>query len=393
MKLPFGKTALLLAAAAMLAPVTASAQDVRDLNAESSDVLIFEGEVTNEPVVFRYTMVPSSSLLIDVIPTENSDLDPIVTVTDLATGEVLAEDDDGGGGLASRARVFSAEGQQVEITVSAYAFFSGEESSGEFELKLRPGIETPRETQAIAFGGVVSGNLGESGSHLFTISGQEGEMLQVALQADDSDLDPLLTLYKGTGDGGEELASNDDGGQGLNSLLRFVLPETGTYTINAQAYGDSAGDYTLRVAEQRSHSIQSPQQVLSLGERVSGYLGAGYENGGLDPSDITYQLTPEAIAAIRAGDGEVTINMGTPLFEDEHFPSSIDAFLELGFETPLGYASMMNDDDGGEGLNSRIVIDLAPIAGDGDWLERLRIRASSIGDAGAFEIEMVEGAQ
>lgn len=218
-------------------------------------------------------------------------------------------------------------------------------------------------------------------------------MLQVAMIAGSDDLDPSLTLYRGEGTNGEELASDDDGGDGLNSLLRFVLPETGSYTIAAQAYGGSAGDYTLRVAPQRSHTIQSPQQVISLDERVSGYLGTGYENGGLDPSEITYQLTPEAIAAIREGRGEVTINMTTPLFEDEYFPSSIDAFVELGFETPLGFAGMLSNDDGGDGLNARLVIDLSPIANDGDWLERLRIRATSIGNAGAFEIELVEGGQ
>ncbi len=393
MTLRFSKTALLLGAAALLAPVAASAQGARDLNAESSDVLIFEGEVRDEPVVFHYRMAPSSSLVIDVIPDAMSELDPTVTVTDRATGEVLAEDDDGGEGLASRAQVFASEAREIEITVSSFAFFSGEESSGAFELQLRPGSDEPEPMRSIAYGEVASGELGPDGVDLFRIEGEEGELLQVALTADGGELDPLLVLYKGEGTRGEELASDDDGGEGLNSRLRLVLPESGSYTIAAQAYSGSSGAYTIRVAEPKAPTIQSPKQVLDLGERVSGHLGSGYENGSMDPSEITYQLTPAAIAAIRGGRGEVTISMGLPEVDDPYFPSTIDSFIEVGFETPLGYASVMSDDDGGEGLNSRLTVDLSPIAGDGDWLERLRITASSIGDGGAFELEIIDGAR
>jgi hypothetical protein len=160
----------------------------------------------------------------------------------------------------------------------------------------------------------------------------------------------------------------------------------------AEPFGDSSGAYTLRVAPEREFVVQAPVQVLGLGERASGRLGEGYESGSIDPVEITYQLTEEAIAAIRASNGEVTFNMTTPLFEDENFPSGVDSYLELGFETPLGFASVMDDDDGGEGLNARIAIDLSPVT-DGDWLERLRLRASSIGSGGEFEVELVEGMQ
>jgi hypothetical protein len=391
MTLPFGKTALLLGAAALLAPVTASAQNVRDLNSEVSDVLIFEGSVRDEPVVFRYSMAAESSLIVDVIPTGESELDPMVSITDADTGEVLAEDDDGGEGLASRAVVFASEPRSIEITVSAFAFFSGEESAGAFELKLRPGDQTPEPLRAIAFGEQASGTLDGENLQLFSITGSEGELLQVALVADGEDLDPMLTLYSGEGTFAEELASDDDGGEGLNSLLRFVLPADGTYTIAAQSYSGTSGGYTMRVGPPRTHTIQPPQQVLGLGEAPSGYIGAGYENGSLDPSTITYQLTEEAIAAIRAGSGEVTINMTAQESEDPFFPSTIDPYIEVGFETPLGYATVLNDDDGGEGLNSRLVVDLGSIASDGDWLERLRITASSIGEGGAFELEITEG--
>lgn len=392
MTLSIGRSVFLAGAASLLAPVSASAQDVRDLDDATSDILIFEGEVTTIPAVYRYTIPANTSLRIDAVPTEDSGLDPTLTVTDVASGEVLAEDDDGGGGVASRTRVYSEAGQQVEITVSAFDQFSDDASSGPFRLELRPAVAHPQDTRAVTYGSVMEGMLGSGTSHLFTIEGEKGALLEVVLEAGDDGLDPMLSLFEGRGANGEPMSTNDDGGGGLNSLLRYVLPESGTYTIAAEPYGDSSGSYTLRVAPEREFVVQAPVQVLGLADRAYGRLGEGYESGSIDPSEITYQLTGEAIAAIRAGNGEVTFNMTTPLFEDDSFPSNVDSFLELGFETPLGFASLMSDDDGGEGLNARIAIDLTPVSG-GDWLERLRLRASSIGAGGDFEVELVEGMQ
>jgi hypothetical protein len=230
----------------------------------------------------------------------------------------------------------------------------------------------------------------------YTISGVEGQLLEVALQAGDEEIDPFLTLYADTDVEGEVLASDDDGGEGLNSLLRYTLPKAGTYTIAVSGYSDSAGAYTLMVAEQRAPVDQAALSPLGLAERATGYLNglvySEYSEEAPAQSGNMYQLSPSAIAAIRAGAGEVTVDMTMPLIDDSSFPSGVDPFLELGFDTPLGFAPMLTNDDGGEeGLNSRIAVDLAPLAADGDWLERLRIRASTISGGGAYDITISEG--
>ncbi|MFC3100829.1 PPC domain-containing protein [Altererythrobacter lauratis] len=395
-----GFRAVLLAGAAAvlvpaIVPVAASAQSARNLDNARSDVLIFDGAVTTAPAVFRYTMQPNTTLQVDVIPKEGSDLDPVLTITDVRTGEVLAEDDDSGGNLASRARIVTEARRQVEITVSAFAFFSGEETNGPFELQLRPAPFVPEHTTAIDYGAEMRGRLTGGNPRLYTIRGEAGQLLEVALTARGDDLDPLLILYKGSGTMGEEVARDDDGGGGLNSLLRIRLPESGTYTIAASAYNASEGQFTLRVAPLRDVAATTGEQALGFGDPAEGYLTqSAYGEVEGEESAVTYRLGAEAIAAIRAGAGEVTINMTTPAFEDSDFPSNIDPFLELGFETPLGYSSVMSDDDGGEGLNARLAVDLRPLAMEGsDWLERLRIRASSIGGGGAFALELVEGLQ
>lgn len=399
MKLPLGKAALLATAAALLAPIPASAQEVRNLDTARSDVQIFEGAVGAEPVRFRVTMERDTFLQVDVRPTTGSELDPVLTITDVRTGEVLAEDDDSGGELASMARIRSDVRRQVELTVTAFAFFSGEESAGTFELQLRRGAITPLRSDPIAFGGSASGRVATGEPRYYTIAGVEGQLLEVALQAGDDSFDPMLTLYHGTDVESEVLVSDDDGGEGLNSLLRYVLPKTGTYTIAAGGYGDSAGPFTLRVAEQRAPIEQAALTPLGLDEAATGYLnGLIYsefsESGDAAPaqSGNMYQLSASAIAAIRAGAGEVTVDMTHPLIDDSSFPSGVDPFLELGFETPLGFAPLLTNDDGGEeGLNSRIALDMTALAADGDWLERLRIRASTISGGGAYDIQIKPG--
>lgn len=404
MKLPVGKAALLAGAAivsAALAP-SVTAQEVRNLDRATSDVLIFEGEVTTTPLKYRYTIPARTRLQVDVVPAEGSSLDPTLTITDVRSGEVLAEDDDSGGNLAARASILSEGGQQIEITVSPFGFLEENETAGAFTLELRPRAWVRPTTRRVTTGSDTAGTLTVGGTQLFTIEGRAGQVLEVALvaahQSDEevteSAFDPYLRLYKGEGTDGELLSENDDNGSNLNSLIRFTLPEDGTYTLEASPYGDTAGDFTLRVAAPRETHVDGETQ-LAFGAPLAGFVQASYdavEQGAETPAAL-YSLSPDLIAAIRGGQGEVTFNLTKPLSEDPDFPGGVDPLLELGFETPLGFATMKSDDDGGGELNSRIPIDLSAIAADGDWLERLRLRATSIGEAGGFSIEAVPGLQ
>ncbi|MEO5707470.1 MAG: hypothetical protein ABIT10_11585 [Alteraurantiacibacter sp.] len=405
MNLPLGnvglRAVLLASAAAALVPSAAAAQDVRNLDRATSDVLIFEGEITTAPVRYRYTIPARTRLQVDAIPAEGSTLDPTLTITDVRSGEVLAEDDDSGGNMASRASVVSERAQLVEITVSPFGFLEENETAGAFELHLRPRAWSPPVTRAVTPGSDTKGSLEVGGSQLFTINAEAGQLLEVALVAAvtqdeepvEGALDPYLKLYKGLGTDGEVLEENDDNGATLNSLIRYTVVEAGTYTFEAMPYGDTGGDFTLRVAPPRE-LVVSGETALAIGEPLAGFANApSYETEGEDKPAAIYSLSPALIAAIRGGASEVTFNLTKPLSEDPDFPGGIDPYLELGFETPLGFAAMKSDDDSGGELNSRIPVDLAALAADGDWLERLRLRATSIGAAGGFSIEVAEGLQ
>ncbi len=386
---------LFTSAAVLLAPALTNAQDVRDLDNESSNVRSFAGSVGEEPVMFEVAIPAASAMRIDVITT--SELDPKVKVTDAATGELLAEDDDSGGDLSSRVTVRGEDGRRVRIEVSRFSYDGmepGEGTGGTFDLRLTTMAHDPQSLRSVAYGSALGGTLLTGDRHEFTFTGEAGKLLEVALLAsEESGLDPYLELRDPAG---EVIASNDDGGGSLNSVLRHVLQDGGDYTIVASAFGSSSGEYTLRVAEAREFVTQAPVQVIGFADPAAGRLGEGYENGGIDPAFIDYQLSDAAIAAIVAGRGEVTIRMnadegGASEFGGE-VGTGLDPLIELGFDTPLGFAVVESDDDGsGTGLNAMLPIDLSSIAGDRELLSRLRVRAKALSAGGGYTLTITEG--
>jgi len=398
-----GFVGILLAGASLaLLPQLAAAQEIRDLDREASNVRSFAGVVGDGPALFETDIAANSALRIEVITT--SGLDPTVKVTDAATGEVLAEDDDSGGELNSRVTVRGPDAGsaalRVRIAVQAFNYeaigedqvFDGERMSGSnsFDLRLTTLAHNPQSARSISWGTAVGGTLLGEETHEFTFQGEAGKVLDVLLLAgEESGLDPYLELKDQTG---EVIASNDDSGGGLNSRIRHVMQGEGPYTIVAKAYGDSTGEYTLRVAERREAVVQAPLQVIGIGDTTEGRLGEGYENGGIEPAFIDYQLSDETIAAIAAGGGQITIRMEKGAGEDPAFDNSLDPYIQLGFDTPLGFAGVDSDDDSGGDLNAMLPIDLSSIGSDPALLARLRIRAQAVSSSGGnYVLRVTDG--
>jgi len=387
MRFGFHKTALLIGAAAMLTPAAASAQV--NLDQAQSDVRVFQGEVDGAAATFEVTVPANSVMQIDVMTT--SDLDPIVTVTEDGSDTVIAEDDDGGDGLNSRVRI-RAEDTARRIMISVNSFDAswveaGETYGGNFDLRLATSAYTAPVTRVVTYGARETGTV-EGEPNLFTFVAQAGDMIEVALLSEGT-LDPYLELR----DANEEtLAVNDDGGNGLNSLLMHVFDEPGTYTIAATGYGESTGDFTLRIRERRTASAQLPLQVIGLDDVASGELGSPWEENAMLPSSILYQLSPAALSTIRSGDGQVTIHMNASEEGDPDFGSNIDPFVELGFDTPLGFAVATSDDDGSGTLDSLLPVDLGLLADYPGLLDMMRIRVTGLGGSGgAYTLRVTEG--
>ena len=70
----------------------------------------------------------------------------------------------------------------------------------------------------------------------------------------------------------------------------------------------------------------------------------------------------------------------------------LDPLLEVGFETPLGFTSLLTDDDSGGETNARLVLDASGMTGP--WLEALRIKARAFDQsAGHYALELSEAAR
>ncbi|MCH7891285.1 MAG: PPC domain-containing protein, partial [Gemmatimonadetes bacterium] len=178
-----------------------------------------------------------------------------------------------------------------------------------------------------------------------------GETATIRLESDD--FDAYLFVY---GPGMSEAMTDDDSGGGLNAELTVLFLETGTYTIGASALSaGSTGSYSLTVSEPIDmNDLSTGGRMLMRGSNARGMLTAA------DPVIDGKPVQAWAFEA-RAGDF-VTVELMSDDF---------DSYL---FVVGPGLPEPLSDDDGGEGLNSRLDISFPA---DGVY----RVVASSLGGA------------
>jgi hypothetical protein len=372
-----------LGSALLAAP--AMAQDARDLDGADGDIRVFTGSVADEPARYLLTLPAGNALVVSAVAAPDSPLDPYLRVTDVRTGEVLAEDDDNAREYGARVYLFSDGQRRVEIQVSAEGAVDAERERGDFELAVQPTDWRPAPVRRVDFGSSVTGDLHSGERHVFRIEAKAGQLLTAVLRpAQDSALDPYLELRRGSATAGNALAEDDDGAGSLGARLRYVVREAGTYTLVASTVGGTAGTYRLEIGDGTGRAAAVPEQVISLDQPVSGELRSSDPDGG-DMQRIVYRFSDEATAALRDNPGPLVIRMRRQ--GDEN---ALDPLVELSFETPLGLAAVASDDDGGGDLDSELVVDLSPLASQPDQIDRLRIVARSIADAaeGAFTLEV-----
>ncbi|OYW44273.1 MAG: hypothetical protein B7Z08_02930 [Sphingomonadales bacterium 32-68-7] len=365
---------LLLASAlssALLAVPSASSAQGRNLDTASPDGKVFAGELAAEtaPAIFRLSLPARQGIELEALPVGSSD--PQIKVFEGDSRTPLAENDDRPGTVAARVRLWSETAKSVRVEVSSSP--SGPELApgARFRLVVLPTDYRPVAPQAIAPGATLAGELEAGDERLFHFQGEAGQVWVFALAAPEpSPLDPVLDVFAGRTATGEVLGNDDDGGGDLDARLRFRVPRTGPYTLRATSAGNS-GAYQLSATIQDAAAAPAPNPVLELDRAQAGTFSD-------EAPERLYRLSPAARARFAQG-GSLTIRM-TPAADSE-----VDPLVEAGFETPLGFSAAARDDDGGGALAARLVIDLTGV--DAAWLERLRIRASSVGsDFGAYEI-------
>jgi hypothetical protein len=365
-----------VAAVLVAAPFAVQAQE-RDLDREPSVGKVFAGEVGEGGEAASYLLTLQAGQAVDLTAAPVGGSDPKLQVYDAASGELVAENDDSAGTLAANVRLYSAEGQRVRIEV-ANASVEGSEGAMRFDLILRPSDYRPKPPIALALGDAHSGELARGDEQVFRFTGERGQLWDLALSAaPGSELDPALQVFAGEVAGGEAVGSDDDGGGGLNARLRFLVPETGTYTVRAYPIGQTEGAFVFSAGRSEA-ALAAAVKEIGLGEPATGKLGGS-------SGEQVFRLSQRARRAIAAGEGTLVIALDRSGDAEEGSDTVLDPMLEVGFETPLGFSSLLSDDDGGEDANARLVFDASDL--DETWLEALRIKAIPFqGSEGSYSL-------
>jgi hypothetical protein len=163
----------------------------------------------------------------------------------------IRTDDDGGEGTNAKMTITLPDDGQYVIRANEVGTKTGAYTLSVTERQPGPSSATPHPIEP---GHEVTGTLsdedpsGEDNSFYdyWTYQGHAGERLRITMTSDA--FDTFVSI--GTVDGASynELAGNDDGTDGTNSLLEFTLPNDGVYVIRAKALsGESEGEYKLKV--------------------------------------------------------------------------------------------------------------------------------------------------
>lgn len=284
--------------------------------------------------------------------------DTVLTLVD-ANGRELGTDDDGGDEqLASRVDIPGAQRRPLFLRVGAL-------TGGSFDLVLEPDVPTtvpsfPRSLReaaaapALVVGQPVPVRLRRGQAAVFRLP--EGD-IAVVTQNLRRNADTVLTLLDAEGN---EIAEDDDGGGGLASRIEVAAADARPLFVRVRLLGDASGDFEIAAQPDVAEPVTFP---LSL-----------------EAATQAPALQPNVAVPIRLRRGQQAyfrLPSGVQVVATRELQDGTDTVLEL--LDPSGQV-LAEDDDGGEGLASRLQIDGAR---KGD----LFVRASVLGNtSGAFEL-------
>ncbi len=145
---------------------------------------------------------------------------------------------------------------------------------------------------AMSVGDTFSGSIGASGDNdWIEVQLQAGQTYTFDLQGAPSGsgtlADPYLVLRDGSGN---QLTYNDDGGSSYESRLTYTAQTTGSYYLNARAYGSTQqGTYLLSMAEAEAPEAGTVDEMATF--LLSGYWGSERSFDTSNDNTITVNLT------------------------------------------------------------------------------------------------------
>ncbi len=300
-------------------------------------------------------------------------LDPLLRLLD-ANGAEIGMNDDGPETLNSRLDVTPTANGVYYLEARGFA----EEAVGAYTLSAaeytQPTDSIPATAQTsarLALGAPVTGQVDFDGdTDWYAVQLRANQLYRFTLQSAASGgiPDPVLRLVNAEG---EEIASNDDDGESLNSKLETMVPTAGTYYLEARNLAESGtGGYTL--AGQRYTlppdavgNNASTRSSITAGRPVTGVLDHARDT---DWYRANLRAGQTYRVQLRSAEGDNAL--GDPL---------------LVIHNAQG-AELQRDDDGGGGLNS--AIEFEPAATGVYYIE-----ARGFGDdaTGNYELRLAQG--
>jgi hypothetical protein len=280
--------------------------------------------------------------------------------------EPLESNDDRPGSLNSRI-VFTASAAGNYIVRARPLYGEG----GDYTLRVGTPPPPPPVVPLVAGRNQVpaAGASGGLQPRLFSFEGRAGERVRLALERKMWGDQLHLIAPDGT-------ALGQAGEFSQTLTLVAILPQTGTYQVQAQMQGGPGGQAAsvLDFARRTAVPARAPRPIR-LDETVTGDLGLESAVGSDPYGGPTPAFSELYELSARAGQ-VITVTLES---------SAFDPVIDAGLVSPLGFASALTDDDGGGGRNSRLV--LRP-----DRAGPITLRVRALGNGfGAFRLSVRPG--
>jgi hypothetical protein len=264
--------------------------------------------------------------------------DPLLRLYD-ARGTEVAMDDDGGGNLNSLLEY--AATSTGTYYVEAAGFNQG--ATGSYALSAREGdipADVNTDMRLSAEGDYREGMLSPAGDRdWYRLTLSEGQTVRIGLSSLMQDgLDTMAVLYDAQG---QEVARDDDGGDGLNSWLEYTAGASGDYFLEARAFTDDGqGGYVISLSPgEISDNSDTNEMLMPNGDGRNSTIGVA---GDVDWFAIElvegrpYRFTVEGFGETPLADPVLTIYDATGQQMATDDDGGVGANAYLGYASPTG---------------------------------------------------------
>jgi len=216
---------------------------------------------TSAAVLLNYKATANETVTITARALEeNNPVDPILTITDDGGTELATNDDHRTNrtDLAPRDSLidgftFATSGRYT-IVVTAF------DGAGDVEVLISDSSGSSTQVAQTLEDEVIEGDVPNDSSYTHEITASAGETLTITVRATDNQLDPKVSLIDASGavlvDNDDHTSVNPDLSPYDSEITDFVIPESGTYTIEIGAFAGIGGTFELTISRGEGSGTQ-----------------------------------------------------------------------------------------------------------------------------------------